>query len=328
MSTQSWKQRIGVSTLFMPASRAETFFDALDLAFEAGWRCIEIVPGLWHGNAGYPRTRWSVGIDLDEISGAERDRLAKSLSRFPVRCVHSLCVDLNVASRNRGIRHESIRQFMLCADLARDIGAVAATFHIGLPSPGDVIGDEQFVIEKNIDFGKRMADFCEKHGILGGYENLGSFPTLSQMAEIIEKVDSPRFGLHLDVGHAWLVGPTNPVEWVTKLGEHLVNVHMHGTYHRPDRGFENHQSLALDDCTDFPSLLRALAAKGYKGPFILEIIAKNISAYLAAAQESCDILLGVAPEAPAAEHAKTARSSKPRLEAKRLAPLAEEIPTA
>lgn len=294
MNAAALQKRIGLSTLFMPAAAGETFLQAADRAYDAGWPCIETVPGLWQGNVGYPRTRWCVGIDLDEITAADRSSIIDSLSRFPLRDVHSMNLDVNIASRNRGIREESIRQFMLCAELARDISAAVVTFHIGCPNLGDAIGDEGFVIDKNVEFGKHMAEFCEKHGLLVGYENLGGFPTVDQMREIIERVASPRFGLHLDVGHAWLVGPTDPLEWIDDLGEHIVNVHMHGTYHRPDRGFENHQSLALDDCTDIPALLRRLDAKGYAGPLILEILSKNIDAYMNMARESRDILLDIA----------------------------------
>lgn len=294
MTPDALERRIGVSTLFMPAGKGTTFFEAVDRAHDAGWQCIEVVPGTCQGHTGYPRTRWSVGIDLDGITPAERARIVDGLSRFPLRDVHSMSLDVNIASRNRGIRGESVRQFMQCAELARDIGAGVVTFHIGCPAPGDAIGDEDFVIEKDADFGKQMAEFCEKHDLLAGYENLGGFPTIEQMAEIIDKVASPRFGLHLDVGHAWLVGPTDPLEWVDKLGEHIVNVHMHGTYHRPDRGFENHQSLVLDDCTDISGLMRRLGAKGYAGPFIFEILSKDIDAYLDMARQSRDILLEAA----------------------------------
>ena len=41
----------------------------------------------------------------------------------------------------------------------------------------------------------------------------------------------------------------------------LVVVQMHGTYHRPDRGFKNHLLLELDGCTDLLTLLAALDAQ-------------------------------------------------------------------
>lgn len=293
MTARSLKDRIGVSTHTMPCN-GETLWEALDMAHEAGFRALDIVPATYQGNSGYPATRLSVGIDLDEMTPKEQGRLASSVSRFPLRNVHSLHMDLNIASRNKGIARESVRQFMQCADLAVHIGAQSVTFHIGQPNYGERIGDESFVIERDVEFGKRMAEFAEKHDILSGYENLGGFPTLDQMVEIIERVGSPRFGLHLDVGHVWLSEPKEPLAWLRKLGRRIVAVHVHGTYHRPDRTFENHQSLELDDCTDLRGVMAGLRAAEFDGPMILEILAKDIPAYLDMCKRSRDILLEAA----------------------------------
>jgi len=290
ISQASLAQRVGFSTLFM-RSNGYSLLEALDLGYDAGFRTVEVVPTTIQGNTGYPTTGFSVGIDLDEATPQEIDELAASLARFPRRNVHSMSRDINIASRNAGIARESVRQFMQCAQFAVDIAAQSVTFHIGLPNLGEQIGDEQFVIERNIEFGKRIAEFAENHNLKAGYENLGGFPNISQMQEIIDRVGSPRFGCHLDVGHVWLAGDKDPVRWVNELGPHLVAVHVHGTYHRPDRGFENHQSLELDDCTDFPALLAALNACGFDGPMILELLAKDIPTYLQMCQRSRDILL-------------------------------------
>ena len=49
------------------------------------------------------------------------------MTRFPLRTVHGAQVDLNLASRNAGIRRESMRQCLQSAEFARDIGAWAVT---------------------------------------------------------------------------------------------------------------------------------------------------------------------------------------------------------
>jgi len=286
----SLEERISVSTLFMLCN-GETLFEALDAACDAGFESVEIVPSNFEGSNGYPRTLLCVGFNLDEITPAERDQLAQSVSRFKLRNVHSLHRGLNIASGNPGIVRESVRQFMQCAQLAVDINARSVTFHLGIPERDHAIGDESRVIQKDIEFGKQVAEFAEKHDLLCGYENLGSFPTWQQMAEIIDGIGSPRFGLHLDVGHAWLVGDTDPKVWVRELGERIVAMHMHATYHRPDRGYENHQSLDLDDCTDFAGIMAGLAAVGYDGPITFEFLSRNIPEYLEKCRQSKTILL-------------------------------------
>ena len=57
------EERVCVSTLSMP-SVGVTFWEALDLAFEAGFGGIEIVPADFQGNTRFPRTIVSVGEDM------------------------------------------------------------------------------------------------------------------------------------------------------------------------------------------------------------------------------------------------------------------------
>ena len=64
--------------------------------------------------------------------------------------------------------------------------------------------------------------------------------------------------------------------------------HLHGTFHRPDRTFENHMPLELDDCTNFSALFQVLAGGGFAGPFKCEIIAKDIPTYVKACVQARD----------------------------------------
>lgn len=288
----SLEKRIGVSTLWMPCN-GETLWEAIDRAYEAGFHSIEVIPADYQGNSGSTRTRPSVGLNLDEFGADDRDRLAKSLQRFDYRYIHSLHRDLNIASRNQGIARESVRQYLQCAQLAVDTGCTMATFHPGIPDRSEQIGDEAYVIQRNIDFGSQMADFAEKHELKIGFENLGGFPTPDQMQQILDSIGSQRVGFHFDVGHSWLAEPRDPFAWLPRFAERLVSVHMHGTYHRPDRDYENHQSLEMDDCTDLPRLMRLIGESDYAGPINLEIISSNLTDYLAACQRSKDMMMAL-----------------------------------
>ncbi len=283
------EERLGVSSLWMP-DNGETLWETIDLAYGLNFRSIEIVPADFQGNSGYPTTRFSVGLNLDRTLPSERDRLAKAVSRFTVCNVHSMHRGLNIASRNPGIRLESQRQYLQCAQLAIDIGARSVTFHPGHPETEEQIGDEKYLVKQNISFGKKVAEFAEKNDLLCGFENL-RFPSLSQMQQILEGIGSQRFGLHLDVGHAWLTSERNPMTWLEHFGHNLVAIHMHGTYHRPDRGFENHQALELDDCTDFAGLMSTLTRLEFQGPIIFEILARDIQQYLELCRRGKAILM-------------------------------------
>ncbi len=284
------EQRIGVSTLFM-SSTGVSLWEALDQAYEAGFGSIEIIPADFHCISGYPRAVMSVGFNLDRISDSEIDRLGESVARFPCRHVHSPCRGLNIASRNPGIAGESARQFMQCASLAARIEAQRVTFHLGIPERGDEINYDEFVIERNIEFGKRIADFAEKHNLLAGYENLGSFPTPVQMQTLLDGIDSKRFGLQFDVGHSFMVPPHDPFAWLQLLGDRIVGLHLHGTYHRPDRGYENHQSLEMEACIDLSELKRRLTDYAFSGSITLEILSNTFPEYLERCKRSKSIFL-------------------------------------
>jgi sugar phosphate isomerase/epimerase len=278
-SELSLEQRIGVSTLFMPATGI-TLWEALDVAYDAGFGSIEIIPADFHGCNGYPRTMMSVGFNLDTITGKETDRLAESVSRFQCRHVHGHCRGINIASRNPGIAAESVRQYMQCAELAVRIDAPLFTYHMGIPEYQEEIDYDDFIIEKNIEFGKRIADFAEKHSLVTGYENLGGFPSPEQMLEMLDKIGSERFGFQFDVGHSFMVPPHDPFAWLKLLGDRIVGFHLHGTYHRPDRGYENHQSLEMEGCIDLAVLKARLAEHGFSGQTTLEVLSNSFSDYM------------------------------------------------
>jgi len=292
MTGEHLYERIGLSTSFMPCN-GESFFEAVDQAHEAGWKTIEIAPTRHLGLTGHPRLRCGVGFEFDEITASERDRIVDSVTRFPLRTVHSAQADLNLASRNAGIRHESMRQCLQSAEFARDIGAWAVTYHLGVPRAGQGADDGAFAIHHNVEAGKRLAEFAEKNELRMGFEHSGTWPAPEQMLEILEGIGSRRFGFHLDVGHAWLAPPVDPLAWTGLLADRLVMAHLHGTFYRPDRGFENHGSLAHDDCTDFAAVLGAFEEHAYAGPLIFEILTPTIAEYLRQANTSREILLNI-----------------------------------
>lgn len=45
--------------------------------------------------------------------------------------VHAATVDINIASLNKGIREESVKQMIYCGEVANDIGATSMTIHPG-----------------------------------------------------------------------------------------------------------------------------------------------------------------------------------------------------
>ena len=269
---------IGVSTFFM-IDEGEGLEKALNTASEAGFQVLEIVPTIVQGNIGYPETKKSLGFCLDDITSKKMSALKKWASSFSCLTVHSPNLDLNIASHNPGIRKESQRQYIQCIDFAKELGARSVTFHPGITNRGEFFGDDDFIEECNIEFGLKVKKLLDRENIISGYENVAGI-RFEMLRKIIEEIDSPRFGLCLDVGHCYLAPDAKPLKILDSLNHKIVEIHLYGTYHRPDRGFETHQPLEMEDCMDFEKFFSILKSKNVKSPLILEILAPSIRSYM------------------------------------------------
>ncbi len=284
-------ERIGVSTICMPG---DSMPEALERALDEGFRSVDLIPHHCDRNLGWPDTVPPIGIDLDEITPTEIDRVIGIVQRFPYYNIHGPATDINLASHNRGITRETRRQYHQVFQFAVDCGAASVTFHPGMPPEPSQPGEHRHATERNIEFGKELADLAEKHDLDTGYENLGLYPDPDQMQQIIDAVGSDRLGLHFDVGHVWLDPVKDPMVWLRQLGRHLVAVHMHGAFHRPDRGFVNHQTLEQDGCTDLRAVMRALDDLDYDRGINLELHAPDLGTYFEFCRRSRDILIRAA----------------------------------
>jgi len=277
--TKNIEQRIGVTTSWMPADH-DDLFSAIDKAHGAGMRALELAPAEWAGNSGYPLTRRSVGFHPDTLEPADKDRLVASCSSFDAVSIHGAGADLNVAAHNSGIRRESVRQCLGLLELAKDVGAGCVTYH-----PGQYLRqllDDEILRRRNIDFGVQAAERAEKYGLVVGYEimGFGGMGHFEHLRDVIDRIASPRFGLNLDIGHAVMLGSPPPYQWLETFAGRIVHVHVHGSFHRPDRGVETHMPLDYDDCYDLADLFGRIRAGGFDGSMILEIISSSLEKYL------------------------------------------------
>ncbi|MBE6570448.1 MAG: sugar phosphate isomerase/epimerase [Ruminococcaceae bacterium] len=124
---------------------------------------------------------------------------------------------------------------------------------------------EEF-IELNTERYKRLMDLAEKHNLIILTENLlwgdGAKPTV--MSELVEEVNSSRFGWCLDTGHAINLGI--PLETVLECKHPPLSLHTHDC-----RGFQKEDHLIPGDgCIDWKKFMRLLKQIGYTGELVLE----------------------------------------------------------
>jgi len=273
------ERRIGVSTLWMPKDNY-TLFQAIDAVAEAGFNTIELVPIDCQGTSGFPFTKRSVGMWLRTFDKKSRERLAQKLKCFDLITVHSPHTDLNIASVNQGIRDESIRQYIEVLKFAIEIGAKVVTWHPGHQSSG-FLRDEKEIMDFNVQFAEMALQVLAQHDIMLGYEVADA--GFKHLKNVVERINHPKFGLNIDIGHCTMVEGPLPDRWIIPFKEKIVEIHVHGAYQRSDRGIMvTHQPLGMNDnnLINIPRIIKLLKESHFEGPFIFEILSNDLSMYL------------------------------------------------
>jgi sugar phosphate isomerase/epimerase len=246
-------RQVGISTL---ALKDMPLAQAIECAFEGGFRVFELVPRLYGGPESF-----------DER--ARRDLIAE-LACFERVTVHSSGPTLpngtrvNIASPDSSDRRESIEHYLGHIRLALDLGAEAVTLHPGRSEGGT---SPTRVREANLAFARRAVEEAGDEGLQMGYEYFD--------LELTREIGHPRFGLLFDVGHAALAleRDVTPgiLEWMKELFPHIVQFHVHGVRLLEGGGKLDHLPLQANDVIAYPQVIQAMRRQGFAGPVVFEI---------------------------------------------------------
>jgi len=290
------EDRIGVSTHVLPGV---TLSEAIKRVADAGFRTFEIVPSDFQAVVGFPDMVPNAGVWPRTFGKAERETLGRELEIFEIVTVHTPHLGgLNIASINPGIREESQRQYIECIEFAADVGAGIVTIHPGILDQDSARGWERRLHEHNVDFARQALALAHKYDMRMGYESAEGDPRLE---EIIQGVDDPRFGLHLDVcnSYVWEIFPKfNIPEDAHAEIERLIDtyidripeVHAHGAFGWWGETL-THQSFRRNNVVDWKRVVRTLKVTGFGGPFVFEIQSKDIDTVLADCVEAKEALI-------------------------------------
>jgi sugar phosphate isomerase/epimerase len=192
-------------------------------------------------------------------------RLAEELN-IQLLTLNPTYLDLNLASLNRGIRQETLRQLtaglQLCYDLQiSTLVLFGGRRHVLIPAPLELV---ETVLLDGLDC---LLDKAAALGITIGLEN---GPTLlldhgGDVAKVCETVRHPSLGAVFDSANSFMV--EDPVEGLQSLLRHLVLVHLSDT----TRNVWAHSPIG-EGAIDFGRLATTLGAAEYQGPTVLEVI--------------------------------------------------------
>jgi L-ribulose-5-phosphate 3-epimerase len=164
--------------------------------------------------------------------------------------------------------HERERRFEFlrrAIEIAQRTDADAVSFWAGTAMDG-TSDDECFV--RLVDGCKRLCDEAERRGVRLAFEpEPGMFiDTMPKYAELRRRVDHPRFGLTLDVGHVHCMGETPIAPHIHANKVVLWNIHIEDMR----RGVHDHLMFGDGDM-EFPPIFQALREINYQGGVHVEL---------------------------------------------------------
>jgi sugar phosphate isomerase/epimerase len=162
----------------------------------------------------------------------EITELAQSLG-LTLQSLHAPTQEIDIASRDEGIKETSLETIKKAIEYAGDIGCKFIVVH-----PGSAGGYEEPISSEVrailVESLKQVSSHSHQHGVyplienmprnLPYYNNRSYGPsTVNDMIRIIQSVESD-LGVCIDIGHSILSG-LDPVKEINEAGEHLFSIH-------------------------------------------------------------------------------------------------------
>lgn len=194
-----------------------------------------------------------LGLELDEFCMASNmdsdfdhwDAAARSRAEgVEQRILHAPFAELSPCAIDPMVRAVSMRRLEQAAALCRRYGVQRMVVHSGfIPH---VYFPEWFVAQGAQFFREFLQSRPAGFQIM--IENVLD-PEPGPLSELVARIDDPRAGICLDVGHAHVSSQTPVSEWLRRLGPQITHLHVHDN----DRTFDQHR-LPGDGSIGFPAL--------------------------------------------------------------------------
>lgn len=216
---------------------------------------------------------------LEDTDGAQAARIRGALAETggEVLSLDLPSTDVNLGSASPAVRAFAVSQYRLAIDRAADLGApwvviLAGRRHGLLPPPDARLIDG---FEETMD---ELAPQAAARGVrlLLEVHPQTLLPTARELAAYIERSKHDNLDILYDVPNAIAAGE-NPVDGLAHAGGHLAMVHLSDA----PRGGWAHDPIGYGDIA-FGPIRETLDQIGFKGPVLLEVIAPQAAALMAA----------------------------------------------
>jgi len=181
--------------------------------------------------------------EIDFISEKEREEGKRIAEELGIELlVHCPFNNLNIASLNRGVREESVRQYLSAVDFCAKIGAKVLVVHNGEYIIDPTIGDMGAQVKAiqwqlNLDALKRISEKAEGAEVIVCLENCNFVwnkieKSIEDLVKIKQAVGSENLKFTLDIGHSRLAEGVNQALKV--LGKEIRHIHFTDNFGKQD----------------------------------------------------------------------------------------------
>lgn len=197
-------------------------------------------------------------------------------------------------SRDEADRERRLDFLRRAVDLAADLGSDAVSFWSGRAEAPE---DEEVLLGRLADGCALLCRHAERRGVRLAFEPEPGMliDTMPRFAELARRLDHPRFGLTLDLGHLHCQGEVPIAGHVHRWRDLLWNVHIEDMRH----GVHDHLMFGEGEM-DFPPIVLALAGAGYAGGLHVELSRHSHDA-VETARRALAFLRGVMAQAGVSE---------------------------
>ncbi|MAT15678.1 MAG: isomerase [Planctomyces sp.] len=269
--------------------------DSLDLLIEEGYRSVAITLDHHCLNPyqGESDLETEIEIVRKRLGEGRLDSMVETGARFLLdpRQKH----EPTLISRDPDGRAYRIDFLKRSVDIAERLESQAVSFWAGVPRTSDV--DEAQRWEWLVAGCKEVAAYAGQKSVRIAFEPEPGMlvESFEQFRRLQQEVDSPLFGLTVDIGHVICVEDSPIPEYIREWGPCIYNVHIEDMC----RGVHEHLRFGEGEI-DFPSVLKSLDEVGYQGGLNVELsrhshmapdVVRESARFLRQAAECAGVLL-------------------------------------
>lgn len=175
----------------------------------------------------------SFAVHAGRVNGAEVERLAAVMRRFPLRYTAHGPLGMNLMDAAHHDLHRTVCRATIEATAA--LGATVLVVHGGVWERDLAAAEVERRKRMEVEALRELGDVAARHGVMLAFENLPPLPHIPEthdawgIAAQAEAVGHPNVGATLDIGHAAMMATAKQQDLaasIAAMAPHVVHLHL------------------------------------------------------------------------------------------------------